>query len=157
MAWVRLDDKRATNGKLRMAGFAARGLDEAAICWSAHEEDDGRISAEDVQMLAVMHGCRQWRRIVRRLVDVGKWDEVNGGYQINDFPPVRGDREPIPAWLRQEVIDRAGHVCQLCGGEVEPADVHIDHILPCSLGGRSVKHNLQVSHSRCNMSKGNRV
>ena len=38
MAWVRLDDKRATNRKLRAAGFAARGLDEAAICWSAHEE-----------------------------------------------------------------------------------------------------------------------
>ena len=91
MAWVRFDDKRSVNGKLRKAGFAARGLDEAAICWSAHEEHDGRISLEDVEMLALMHGCRKVGPIVKVLVEVGRWEEMHdadgnvSAYLINDF------------------------------------------------------------------------
>ena len=91
MAWVRFDDKRSVNGKLRRAGFAARGLDEAAICWSAHEEDDGRISVDDVQMLASMHGCRKVAPIIKALVDVGRWEEMRDldgnvtDYLIKDF------------------------------------------------------------------------
>ena len=90
MAWVRFDDKRSVNGKLRRAGFAARGLDEAAICWSAHEEDDGFISVDDVNMLASMHGCRKVAPVVAKLIEVERWEamEVMGelkGYLIKDF------------------------------------------------------------------------
>ncbi len=66
-------------------------------------------------------------------------------------------RERIDGWTRQQVIDRDGYVCGLCGGAVEPADVHIDHIVPWSLGGRDELTNLQVAHSKCNLRKGNRV
>lgn len=59
--------------------------------------------------------------------------------------------------LRVQVIARDGLTCGLCGGEVEPDDVHIDHIHPRSLGGSDDLDNLQVSHSLCNMRKGNRV
>ena len=91
MAWVKFDDKRSVNGKLRKAGFAARGLDEAAICWSAHEEDDGRISVEDLEMLAVMHGCKKVGPIADKLVEVGRWEamrDLDGNvtaYLIKDF------------------------------------------------------------------------
>lgn len=68
-----------------------------------------------------------------------------------------GRRERLDAGLRALVIERDGYVCQLCGGEVDPADVHIDHITPWSLGGRSTLDNLQVAHSTCNLRKGNRV
>lgn len=66
-------------------------------------------------------------------------------------------REKIPAFLRQRVIERDGYVCGLCGGDVEPHDVHLDHIHPYSLGGKDTYDNLQVAHSRCNIRKGNRV
>lgn len=66
-------------------------------------------------------------------------------------------RASLPPSLRQMVIDRDGYVCGLCGGEVDPADVHIDHILPVKHGGRDVLGNLQVAHSWCNLSKGARI
>lgn len=63
-------------------------------------------------------------------------------------------REPLPPTLRQRVIDRDGYVCQICKQDVEPGDVHIDHIKPYSKGGRHVLRNLQVTHSTCNLRKG---
>lgn len=62
-------------------------------------------------------------------------------------------RPTLPKWLRQHVIDRDGYVCQLCGGDVDPGDVHIDHIKPWSKGGEHRSDNLQVTHSLCNMRK----
>jgi 5-methylcytosine-specific restriction endonuclease McrA len=66
-------------------------------------------------------------------------------------------REKIEPALRRQVIARDGHVCQLCGGVVEPTDVHLDHKHPVSRGGLTSLDNLQVSHSRCNLRKGARV
>lgn len=96
MTWVRLDDKRALNAKLRRAGLAARGLDEAAICWSAHQEHDGFVSEEDVAMLTNLHGCKKPKPLIDVLVQVGRWERVPGGYQLAgflEFNPSRADLE----------------------------------------------------------------
>lgn len=66
-------------------------------------------------------------------------------------------RKPIPKSLRDYVIERDEYVCGLCGGEVEPDDVHLDHIVPVTHGGQNEAGNLQVAHSICNLRKGNRV
>lgn len=58
---------------------------------------------------------------------------------------------------RLRIIARDGLVCGICGGNVEPDDVHIDHIIPASKGGSDNDDNLQVAHSRCNQLKHNRV
>lgn len=47
--------------------------------------------------------------------------------------------------------------CGCCGEPVEATDVHFDHIIPLSRGGRHEPSNVQVSHSRCNLSKGSSV
>ena len=67
------------------------------------------------------------------------------------------NRPRLSPALREKVIERDGLVCGLCGGPVAPDDVHIDHILPRSLGGRDRLSNLQVAHSRCNLRKGARI
>lgn len=90
MTWVRLDDKRALNAKLLQVGFEGRGLDEAAICWSAHEETDGFINDKNVVLLCQFHGLTDHRkraRLVRSLVVAGRWtrDDNLGGWWINDF------------------------------------------------------------------------
>lgn len=66
-------------------------------------------------------------------------------------------RETTPQWMRERVIERDGNVCQLCGGDVEPDDIHIDHVIPVALGGPTEVQNLQVAHSICNMRKGARI
>lgn len=65
-------------------------------------------------------------------------------------------RDKLSAWRRRSVIERDGFVCQLCGGDVDRDDVHIDHIVPASLGGGDELTNLQVTHSLCNVRKGAR-
>lgn len=87
MAWVRLDDKRAISSKLRAAGMAATGLDSTAICWSSHQEKDGFISREDVEMLANLYGCSDWESLAKELVKVDrwKWDGRRKGWVIQGF------------------------------------------------------------------------
>jgi len=87
MVWTKLDDARAVNKKLRKVGFAARGLDEAAMCWCSREESDGFIHEDDVEVLASLHAERQWKKLVKLLVDVGRWerDDEKGGWWIHDF------------------------------------------------------------------------
>lgn len=113
MAWVRLDDKRAISHKLLTAGFAARGLDEAAICWSAHQENDGFISDKDVTMLGVLHGCDDVDEHARTLVAVDRWarDGRRKGYVIRgflDFNPSRAELEAKRAADRERKRKRAG-------------------------------------------------
>jgi 5-methylcytosine-specific restriction endonuclease McrA len=66
-------------------------------------------------------------------------------------------RRSLSQYTRQFVIERDGLWCRLCGGDVHLSDVDIDHVVPVSLGGTDKLDNLQVTHSRCNRSKGNRV
>lgn len=66
-------------------------------------------------------------------------------------------RDAMPPSLRQQVIARDGYNCQLCLTEVDPSDLHIDHITPWSKGGRHELDNLQVTHSLCNIKKGAQV
>ncbi len=60
------------------------------------------------------------------------------------------------AWeaLRQECFDEHGRLCVYCGKATATV---IDHVLPESRGGLSVKENLLPACNGCNVSKGNRT
>jgi len=58
---------------------------------------------------------------------------------------------------RLAIIQRDGLRCQLCGEAVPLDDIHIDHIVPRSLGGSDEPVNLRVAHARCNIQRGNRL
>ena len=71
-----------------------------------------------------------------------------------------GEREP---YTFQQVVDRSGWACGLCGGPVDPSlsypdprSASVDHIIPLSLGGADRLGNTQLSHLGCNHSKGNK-
>lgn len=82
------------------------------------------------------------------------WLEWHWARGLDPYAP---KRRCLPMRLRKAVVERDGLVCGLCGDEVQPDDVHIDHIKPVSLGGKDELDNLQVAHSFCNISKGARV
>jgi hypothetical protein len=96
-----------------------------------------------------------------------RWIDIDGGaYVLAQIPSrawyewhwYRGHDPDAPRWfsarLRQQIIDRDGYRCALCNLDVEPDDVHIDHIKPRSRGGSDHPDNLQVTHSACNLRKG---
>ena len=49
------------------------------------------------------------------------------------------------------------HVCKECGKEPPEIKLHIDHIIPVSLGGKSDSKNLQFLCSECNLKKKNKL
>lgn len=118
MAWARFDDKRALHRKFRRQGFAARGLDEAAITYSSHEETDGYITDEALEDIAIHHGVSieetiklaehlangmgRWRRTTRKGVEV---------WQVRDyldFNPSHADLEAARKRDRERKRARGG-------------------------------------------------
>ena len=68
-------------------------------------------------------------------------------------------RRNIKDTTRYSVLERAGFKCQCCG--IKPLKnndviLHIDHIIPHSLGGSDSIDNLQVLCDKCNISKRNK-
>jgi DNA-binding transcriptional regulator YiaG len=56
--------------------------------------------------------------------------------------------------LRALLWERGGRRCGICGKDLELFGLHVDHVIPLSAGGLDSPENLQVSHARCNISKG---
>lgn len=99
MAWLKLDDKRAMHRKFRRQGFATRGLDEAAMCYCAHEETDGLVTVLALEDLAHHHGVSipAVKKLAASLVVMGRWeiDDI-GGWRVRDyldFNPSRSELE----------------------------------------------------------------
>lgn len=84
-----MDDKRAMHPKLCDAGFAARGVDEAAIELCASEETDGFIGDKRVTLLGAAHGesLKAMKTLIARLIKVDRWsrDDEREGYWIKDY------------------------------------------------------------------------
>jgi hypothetical protein len=64
---------------------------------------------------------------------------------------------------KRKVFDRDGWVCGICHGPIarkleypDPMSASLDHIVPLSLGGPHLWHNVQAAHLWCNIAKGNR-
>ncbi len=58
--------------------------------------------------------------------------------------------------LRVTILRRDGSRCKMCGASAAAgATLHIDHITPVSLGGRTVPENLQTLCQSCNLGKSN--
>ena len=80
-----------------------------------------------------------------------------GRRQLRRPEPPRALRDPIPGWLRQQVIERDDGICGICGFRVRPGQEHIDHVHPVHAGGTNDPSNLQTAHDSCNLRKGGMV
>ena len=66
-------------------------------------------------------------------------------------------RRPVSEEVRIQVLDEHGMVCWLCLKDIaERRDLHLDHVVPRSLGGSDEVENLRPAHSKCNIRRGNR-
>lgn len=84
MTWFKVDDQLAFHPKVLTAGNAAMGLWVRAGSWSGAHLTQGRLPLAMVQPL----GGRT--RDANKLVEVGLWEQVDGGYQFKDW----GDYQP---------------------------------------------------------------
>jgi hypothetical protein len=91
----------------------------------------------------------------------------NKGYRLPGLPDVATTwttvqrsspiGRAVPLWLRYQVLEQARGRCRRCGHGLQSGiRLHVDHIKPYSLGGKTEKANLQALCERCNLGKGNR-
>ena len=67
----------------------------------------------------------------------------------------RNQRKLMTKDLREKIKIRDNYTCQKCGKYMpDEVGLHIDHIIPVKLGGKSVESNLQVLCDKCNLKKG---
>ena len=68
-------------------------------------------------------------------------------------------RTPVPRRLRERVARQAQNRCGYCLADERyfGTDFEIEHVLPESLGGKTVEDNLWLSCRECNGRKGNRI
>ena len=93
VTWVRIDDNAPHHPKLRKAGPEAAWLWVAGLAHCNRFATDGRVDALD---LDVLYPFADWnadklRRLATRLVDVGLWLTVEGGYVIHDYAEFQGE------------------------------------------------------------------
>jgi 5-methylcytosine-specific restriction endonuclease McrA len=65
-----------------------------------------------------------------------------------------------PMWkalVISELYRKQNGLCALCGASLELGNCHVDHKIPVSRGGGNERENLQLTHRKCNQSKGAKV
>ena len=63
-------------------------------------------------------------------------------------------KQRIPLNLRRRIIERDGVRCVYCDEDLSSAEIHMDHVIPESRGGKTNYNNLQVTCRKCNLAKG---
>lgn len=58
---------------------------------------------------------------------------------------------------RDEIIQRDGQACYLCGKEISIHAITLDHIVPLSRGGTHTPLNVRVACQPCNSRKGKKL
>lgn len=145
-------------------GTAAAGLYARCGSFIADSETDGFIPAARARM----YGTAEW---IERLVVVGWWSVVDGGYRDERYFPLNKtkaekasakarraeNRDPL---VIRAVRERDGDWCRYCGVRVSWSDRRglrggtYDHVIPGLAGGVD---NLVVACRSCNSAKKHRT
>lgn len=125
------------------------------------------------QKLRKVAGISEYARRIRELRDeegyqikshVDRADLKPGEYILETITREPVISRAISPQLRNEILERNGFTCQLCGsgpGDPDPfnpnrkVSLHVDHLKPISQGGTDDKSNLRVLCSACNQGRSN--
>lgn len=162
---IQLETRRMTGPAFLRAGLAGVGLYVTLLMWSLDQERDGFVPAVIAERF-LRDPDTSRRKVLARLIESGLLVREGADYRIADYADCASTLAEIDAVrerqaarakahaLRSKIIERDGLVCRICGREVDPADVHVDHAIPLARGGPSTPENLRVTHRRCNLLKG---
>jgi 5-methylcytosine-specific restriction endonuclease McrA len=176
MSWAKVDDRANEHTKQLDAGPEA--------CWfwvcglmfvNRNPKRNGVIPDK---ALAMLYPVKSPKKLADKLVEVGLWERIDGGYRIHDFEEwnetaeERDERLGIAARRRalrndpdlyQKLKTRDGLSCRYCGDAVNfsarrgPKSGTYDHVVPVVQGGVDGIDNLVVCCQACNLKKGGRT
>ena len=81
MTWIKLEDSFPDHPKISQLSDKAFRVHISALCYCGKYLTDGVIPAPIANRLCVNNGSR----VIKRLVEIGLWSRVEGGYEINDY------------------------------------------------------------------------
>jgi endogenous inhibitor of DNA gyrase (YacG/DUF329 family) len=58
---------------------------------------------------------------------------------------------------RQQIIQRDGSACYMCGVNLKMSRIELDHLIPVSKGGTSDDYNVAAACLQCNRKRGNKI
>jgi hypothetical protein len=94
MTWVRIDDQFPDHPKVIQAGPMASWLYVCGLAYANRYLTDGFIPDRQAVRLVDTDDSEP---LVRRLVDTGLWERVEGGYQIHDYLEYQPSSEKVKA------------------------------------------------------------
>lgn len=113
MPWVRIDDNFAQHPKVIQAGPLGIALQVAGLCYANRHLTDGfipraaTVTLLDFSGLAVVGPTNDLgvgsgedvaaQHVIALLVELGIWEEAQGGYQIHDYDKYQDSRETVLA------------------------------------------------------------
>lgn len=119
-AWLFPDANE--NDKLERAGAAAAWYWACGLMFCRRREERRRERGEAIDFIPEQHSLTLYadtkaKSYVAKLVEVGLWHEVDGGYQIHDYEAVYRDE---PAGVR---LESAGVIGEPANTSQPPADI----------------------------------
>lgn len=116
--------------------------------------------AQEAFVVRMNRDEREFEQVIKK--EKTKDDSViKGQTEVIRIKPniIVGDRREIGLGLRYKVLSRDNFKCVRCGRS--PAtnpdvELHIDHKLPFSRGGKTILENLETKCKECNLGKSNR-
>lgn len=71
---------------------------------------------------------------------------------------IKKERSKMTNAFRYKILKRDSFRCQICGSTAKDGvKLHVDHIIPVSKGGKTIKNNLRTLCDRCNLGKSDRI
>ncbi len=109
-----------------------------------------------------------WQDTIRavwsdRVTIISQYDQQISSPSITiNLPSVIALKEYVPqrrnpAFTRFNVFLRDGFSCQYCGGGFKASELTFDHVMPKSLGGRTLWANVVTACGPCNLRKANKM
>ena len=81
VTWIKLEDTFPTNPKIASLSDREYRLYLHALCWCGLHLTDGSIPIQIVNKLGIKNASKH----ANKLVEIGLWIKVEGGYQVHDY------------------------------------------------------------------------
>lgn len=128
MPYVQLDDQIAQHPKVLRAGPEAAWLWACAIAYANRQLTDGVVP---VEALSTMGAFRtQVTKVADRLVAVGLFERVEGGYAVHDYLEHNPDRDTVKARMAQAAARKAAYRARQSGPDRPPPQPRRDSNVP---------------------------
>ena len=131
--------------------------------WIAKGKQPARADMNNKALSSISSGAYlrrfgTWTNALQSFVEYTNSDSIDLPLLVDTIGNLNSEAREINLRLRWQVMKRDNFKCCCCGASPakDPTvELHVDHVLPYSKGGKTTVENLQTLCSKCNLGKSN--